>query len=70
MTTLEEDDDKLKGSSLSLGFFPQMQKLRMSWEAPDSLSYPGFFSSVNSLVASPLDASLLYPLVHGDVTTP
>jgi hypothetical protein len=30
----------------------------------------GFFSSVSSLAASPLDASLLYLLVRGDVTTP
>ncbi len=32
-----EDDDEPRGSSSSLGFLPQMQKMRMNWEAPDSL---------------------------------
>jgi hypothetical protein len=38
-----EDDDDPFGSSLSLGFFPQMEKMMTSWEAPGSLSSPRFF---------------------------
>jgi hypothetical protein len=38
-----KDDDVLL---LSLGFFPQMQKMMMSWEAYGSLSFPRFFSQV------------------------
>jgi hypothetical protein len=38
-----EDDNEPPGSSLSLGFFPQMEKMTTSWEASDSLSSPRFF---------------------------
>jgi hypothetical protein len=41
-----------------------MEKMTTSWEAFDLLSSPRFFSNVNSLATSPLDASLLYP-IHG-----
>jgi len=38
-----EDDEKPFGSSSSFGFFPQVQKMRTSWEAPGSLTFLGFF---------------------------
>jgi hypothetical protein len=53
-----EDDDEPLGLLLSLGFFPQMEKMTTSWEAPGSLSSPRFFSSIVPL------------LVCGDIATP
>jgi hypothetical protein len=38
-----EDDEKPFGSSSSLGFFPQVQKMMTSYEALDSLTFLGFF---------------------------
>jgi hypothetical protein len=38
-----KDDDEPHGSSLSLGFFLQMEKMTTNWEAPYSLSSPRFF---------------------------
>jgi hypothetical protein len=38
-----EDDDEPPNSSLSLGFFLQMEKMITNYEAPSSLSFPGFF---------------------------
>jgi hypothetical protein len=38
-----EDDNKPLGSSSSLDFFPQMQKMTTSWEALSLLSSPWFF---------------------------
>ncbi len=64
-----EDNDKPATCHRLLVFFPQMSKMTTSWEAPGSLSSLGVFSNVNSLVASPPNASLLYFPIHGDVTT-
>ncbi len=38
-----ENNDEPLSSLLSFGFFPEMQKLTMSWEAPSSSSSLGFF---------------------------
>jgi hypothetical protein len=38
-----ENGDELLGSSSSLGFFLQMQKMTMNWEVIDLLSSLGFF---------------------------
>ncbi len=41
-----EDNDELPSSSLSIGFFPQMEKMTTNWDAPNLLSSPRFFSQV------------------------
>ncbi len=38
-----KNDDKLPNLLSSLRFFPQMQKMTTSWEAPGLLSSLGFF---------------------------
>jgi len=40
---VKDDDNKPPNSSSSFGFFPQMENMTMSWEAPGSLSSLGFF---------------------------
>jgi hypothetical protein len=53
-----------------LVFFLKCKRWWLAKKLPTCFHLLGFFLSVSSLAASPLDVSLLYLPIRGDVTTP